>query len=175
METTTETNNDFLPPEGRPQFLSVLCILTWICSGLIFITTVWGALFQPSQEESYEQIEKIRTMNPEAADRMEEAIESQTPVAKGLSTAFTLIGLALTTLGSVQMWNRRKKGFYLYLGGEILPYANFAFAGASGLGALGAMGGMSATTMAAIAITIMLLFDVLFIAMYAANMKHMNE
>ena len=134
MEVNSATNKDFMPPEGRPQFLSVLCILTWICSGLIFVSTLWSVIFQPSQEETYAQIEKIRAMNPDAADRMEEAIDSQTPMAKGISTAITLLGLALTTIGTIHMWNRRKKGFYFYLGGEILPYANFAFAGATGMG-----------------------------------------
>lgn len=175
METTEQINNDFLPPEPRPQFLSVLCILTWICSGLMFISTAWGAMFQPSEEETYAQIEKIRAMSPDAADKMEAAIESQTPLSKGMSSALTLIGLGLTVFGTMQLWQLKRGGFKFYLMGELIPYLGFIFTGTEGLGAMGAMSSMSANMIAAIVISLMLIFDGIFIAMYAANLKHMKE
>jgi len=175
METTEQIDNDFLPPETRPQFLSVLCILTWICSGLIFISTAWGALFPPSQEETYEQIENMRKVSPDAADKLEAAFESQTPLAKGMSSALTLIGLGLTVFGTMQLWQLKKSGFKLYILGELIPYLGFIFTGTEGMGAMGAMSGMSANMIAAIAITVMLIFDGIFVMMYAANLKHMKE
>lgn len=175
METNQAINNQFVPEEGRPQFLSVLCILTWICSGLMFLSTAWSVLFQPSQEEMYTQIEEMRKISPEGADRMEAAYESQTPMSKGVSTGLSLIGLGLTVLGTVQMWQLKRGGFKFYLAGELLPYLAFFFTGTEGLQAMGAMGGMSANTIAFIAITVMLIFDGIFIGMYAANLKYMNK
>lgn len=175
METSEPINNEFVPTEERPQFLSVLCILTWICAGLMFLSTAWSVFFQPSQEEMYAQIEKMREMSPEAADRMEAEYESQTPLSKGMSTALSLIGLGLTVFGTMQMWNLKRGGFKFYLAGELVPYLGFIFTGTEGLGAMGAMSGMSAGAIAAIAITVMLIFDGVFIGMYAANLKHMTK
>ena len=175
MEENQTVNNPFVPAEERPQFLSVLCILTWICSGLIFLSTMWSVVFQPSQEEMYQRIEEIRKVSPDGADRMEAAYENQTPLSKGISTGLSLIGLGLTVLGTVQMWQLKRGGFKFYIAGELLPYLAFFATGTEGLQAMGAMGGMSAGAIASIAITVMLIFDGIFIAMYAANLKHMNK
>jgi len=43
------------------------------------------------------------------------------------------------------------------------------------MSALGAMGGMSGSAVLGITIAVMALFDGIFIAMYAANTKHMTN
>lgn len=176
METSIDTNqvNDFMPEPARPQFLSALCILTWVCSGIIFIMTVWGAVFQPSPEEQLQQIEKIREVNPAAADQMEMALENQSASYKIINTLLTLVGLGLTTYGVWLMWNLKKKGLYLYIAGELVPYLSFAFGGAEAMGSMSAMTGMSKAALVGAMIGVMALFDGIFIAMYAANAKHMK-
>jgi hypothetical protein len=174
MENTTEptTTAAFLPEPARPQFLSVLCILTWISCGILFITTVWGVAFKPSKEEQYEQIEKIREMSPEAADKMEAVLEKQDGTSELLGTALSLIAIGLSAYGAYLMWQLRRRGFYFYVAGEVLPYLGFLTGGAEAMAALGSIGG-GAT--ASILIGIMVILDVVFIAMYAMNLKHMRN
>ncbi len=176
METPIEqsaTSNDFMSEPARPQFLSVICILTWVCCGFMFITTVWNVLFQQSPEQQMEQIEKIRQLNPEAAEQMELALENQSQSFKTINTLLTLIALALTAFGTWMMWNLKKNGFYFYLAGEFLPYLAFFMGGAEAMSSMSAMTGMSASAVLGITIAVMALFDGVFIAMYAANTKHM--
>lgn len=175
METNDNlTTIDFMQEPARPQFLSVLCILTWVLSGLLFISTVWSAINQPTPEEQYEQIEKIREVSPQAAERMEAALEGQSDTFKIVNTILNLLALGFTVFGAMQMWQLKKKGFYLYLVGELLPYLSFVVGGAKAIGAMGAMSGMSEGATIGIALGMMLLFDGIFIAMYAANLKHMK-
>jgi hypothetical protein len=176
METTINTDSSPQTPAERPQFLSVLCILTWVMCGFTFISSVWGIIGRPSPEEQYEQIEKIReSLGPEAAAKMEEVMEKQQdPTTQVLGTAFTLVSIGLSAFGAWLMWQLRRKGFYFYLGGELLPYLYFLFAGAEAMSAFEAFGQMGATA-GYIFIGLLVLFDVLFIAMYAANLKHMRQ
>lgn len=177
MDNLSSSNSDlkdFMEESARPQFLSVLCILTWVMSALMFISTLWGAFNQPTPEEQFEQIEKIRERSPEMADRMEAAFESQSDSYKIVNTILTLIALGLTSFGVMLMWQLKKNGFYFYLVGELIPYLGFAMGGTKAIGAMGAMTGMSESAMVGIAIGVMALFDGVFIAMYAANFKHMK-
>lgn len=176
METNVESQfaSDMNLEPARPQFLSVLCILTWICSGLLFISTLWGVIFQPSPEKQQEQIEQIRAVSPEAADKMEEALESQSSGAKIMTNVLSLIAVSLCAYGALLMWQFKKTGFYIYLIGEALPYLGFLFGAADAMKASASMMGMSGSTFLGIAIAVMATFDGIFIAMYAANVKHMK-
>jgi hypothetical protein len=175
METIIDNQNDpnaIIAPE-RPQFLSVLCILTWIACGLMFISTLWGVLFQPSAEQQYEQIEKIREISPEAAEQMEAALENQKGTGQLMSMALNLIAIGLSAFGAYFMWMLRRKGFYFYLAGETLPYLGFLFGGAEALSAVGSMSTMG-PAIVGIAIGGMVVFDILFVVLYAVNLKHMR-
>jgi hypothetical protein len=177
METTYEnqpvSHMDAQP--ARPQFLSVLCILTWVCCSLIFISTIWGVIFQPSPEKQLEEIERIRTYSPEAADKMEEVFERQSSGGgQVMNTVLTLIALGLSAFGAYMMWQLKKTGFYLYVAGELIPYVGFLFGGTEALSAAGSMSGMG-DAFVGMAIGIMLVFDVLFIVLYGLNLKHMKK
>lgn len=159
----------------KPQFLKVLCILTWTCCGLLFLSTLWGVLFPPSAEKQQEQIEQIRALNPEAADKMEEALLNQNETDKLITNIINIVAIALSFFGALQMWQLKKLGFYFYLTGEILPYIGLAFGGASAMTSAGAMGGSMGKAIVTITIALMIIFDVAFIIMYALNLKHMNK
>lgn len=159
---------------ARPQFLSVLCILTWVACGFIFITTTWGIIFKPSPEKQMEQIEQIRAVSPDAADKMEAALESQSGTTQILQNLLTLIAVAISAYAAMLMWQLKKNGFYLYLVGEILPYFGFLIVGTEGISAVGSMTGMGGSIVGMV-IAIMVIVDGVFIGMYAANLKHMNK
>src|SRR5689334_16169497 len=125
METTVNETSGIAAEPMRPQFLSVLCILTWVCAGLMFVASVWGILFQPSPEKQLEKIEEMRSVSPEMADKMEAALEKQGGTMQVVNTILSLIALALSAYGAYMMWQLKKTGFYLYLAGELLPYLGF--------------------------------------------------
>ena len=177
MEETlsNQHSNDILPEPARPQFLTVLCILTWVCAGLMLIMSLLGIINKPSPEEQAEQIEKIRAMSPEAAENMEAAFESQNGNAKILNTLLGILAIAISSMGAMMMWQLKKKGFYIYLIGELVPYFGLLFAGKESFGMLASTLGMSANAMLGIVVGMMLLFDGIFIAMYAVNVKYMKS
>ncbi|MBS1651327.1 MAG: hypothetical protein JSU07_04875 [Bacteroidetes bacterium] len=156
----------------RPQLLSVSCILTWVCCGLMFILSLWG-LLRDTPENRAQQIEKMRQVNPEMADKMEEAMSETSNSSKQVNTAVNFICLAFSAIGATLMWQLKKKGFYLYLAGEIVPYTGMFLSGKTSMAALSGFGSMG-TTIFATAIAIMIIFDAVFIGFYAVNLKHMK-
>lgn len=174
MESTpaNEPVLDTLPTAPtRPQFLTVLCILTWIACGLLFISTVWGVLFRPNAEEQYAQIEKMREVSPEAAENMEALLQKQNSPSQYINTALSLVAIGLSAYGAYLMWQLRRRGFYFYIAGELLPYLGFVVAGDAAMAALNMIGSAGA----AVVIGVMLLFDIVFIAMYGVNLKYMTR
>jgi hypothetical protein len=91
-----------------------------------------------------------------------------------ISTITTLPGILnlVATLiclwGVIQMWQLKKMGFYIYLVGEIAPLvisiATIGFAGMFNFA-----GGLMALAMA-----FGFLFSVIFILLYALNLKHLH-
>jgi hypothetical protein len=174
MENTNQFTNDIAPTPKRPQFLSALCILTWICCGFLLLSALAGLFMQPSPEKQAEQLEQMRQFSPEAAEQMEAAFAEQGGAMQIVSQVLNLIAIGLSAYGAWLMWNLRKKGFYFYIAGEIIPYSGFFLAGKSAMAALSAMGGMGNAIMG-VAIVVMLVFDAAFIIMYGVNLKHMNN
>ena len=104
METTNTQTFSAMDPQPpvapqRPQFLTVLCILTWIACGLLLVSTLWGVMFQDSPEEQYENIERMREVNPEMADKMEQAIEVQQESNQTLGILINLVAIGLSAFG----------------------------------------------------------------------------
>lgn len=172
--TSTGFTNDIAPQPARPQFLATLCILTWVCVALLLVFSLIGLVMKPSPEKQAEQIEQIRAFNPEAADQMEAAMAEQGSTTQILSQVLNIIALGLSGYGAWMMWNLKKTGFYVYIAGEIIPYAGFMMGGQAAMAAVSSMGGAASAAMG-IAITLMVIFDLAFIIMYAVNLKHMNK
>ena len=171
METNIDFTND-IKPIGRPKLLSVTCILTWIACGLLMISALSGLITQ-SPEKEHEQIEKMRQFSPEAADKMEAALADNNGTKKILTTLLNIIAIALCAFGAAQMWNLKQTGFYFYLIGEVIPYIGLFISGTGALSAVGAMMGGMGTAIVGVAITLMIIFDAVFIVMYAVNLKYM--
>lgn len=176
MENTLDNqfNNDLSATPARPQFLTVLCILTWVMCGIMLILSLFGMVSKPSAEVQKEQIEQIRQFNPDAAVKMEEALAEQGGGSQIISVILSLLACALSGYGAYMMWNLKKTGFYLYIVGEFLPYLGMLVGGAAGLSALSAMGG-GAQMAGAIVIGLMVIVDIVFIVLYGLNLKHMNK
>jgi hypothetical protein len=175
METTMNSNVEMnVPAEPvRPSFLKVLCILTWIMCGITFISTVYNVVFEKSAEEKMQQIENMREINAEAADKMEAALAAQEGPYQTVNMILSLIAVGLSAYGAVMMWRLQRRGIFLYAAGELIPYIGFAFGGYEAIQASGSMTPFG-ESFGMIMIGIMIFFDFLFIAFYAMNLKHMR-
>jgi predicted small integral membrane protein len=156
-----ENENAELVPAKRPQFLTVLCILTFIGAGLGLLGGFWNLIKAPTALEEIESIQSMGTM-PEGgmfADMMESAVlaaQNAYPLA-----ITTIVSNLLCLLGAMFMWKQRKNGYYIYVAAQlmalIVPTALIGFGGAfSGFMVIGAI------------------FPIAFIVMYGVNMKHMS-
>ena len=151
----------------RPTFLTVLCILTFIGSGWSIYS---GISNYYTADVAYglvnEQFERVQDDlsdqdGVEAATKLLQSIgDSMTPEKiknNGIATAITSL---ITLIGAILMWGLRKTGFYVYVIGAIAaviaPITIFGgFAGALASGGAAFVG-------------------ILFIVLYALNLKHLR-
>lgn len=176
METLQENQlqSSELENNKRPQFLNILCILSFIWCGLVLLGTLYG-MYQMQPEVMQNQIDALRTVNPEMAEQMEDQmIEFQENVYMQISQYLGFLYLLLSFLGILMMYKLKKKGFYFYLAGELLPYTGLLFTG-KGMSLSLKMGGESMNTIAIIVMVMSLVIDFGFMIMYGLNLKHMKN
>ncbi len=146
MEQTNTTTT-------RPTFLTVLCILTWVGSGIGLISGLIGIIGASALE---------------GIDMGDSALNATMENAKMIQYA-SFVCIILCIVVSVMMLQMKKTGFYLYLVGELAPLAlSFLM-----LGSIGAASGLAGGAMAA-AGAIAAIFPIAFVVMYALNLKHMK-
>jgi hypothetical protein len=145
----------------RPQFLTVLCILTFIGCALTFCLSIWQYKSINDSSVALENMGSIQDdtygMVSDVQATMMKAVENAVP-----NLVIGLVCSLICLFGALQMWKLKKIGFFIYCIGEITP----AIAGFI----LGA-GGLIGTTSA----IIWLLIAIVWIVLYAVNLKHMNQ
>lgn len=168
MENLDEVN---VESTGRPTFLTVLCILTFVGAGIGFLAGIYSLLTVQSTINQLEQAQNsMGDLGNTFGNDFDNIIKSQIEVTKKfgfISALLNSIGSALCLLGAFWMWSLKKNGFYVYVIGQILPL----------IASFGLMGGMNLGMFAGIAAVAMIigaLFPIAFIVMYALNLKHMN-
>lgn len=163
---------------GRPPFLTVLCILTFVWAGASILISLFQIpnLYIPTVDNPQLQVsmEQIRATNPDVADKMisvfEEADKHKIP-----NWIFSFVGNCFSLMGAMMMWHLQKRGFFIYIAAELIPtILSLAFSGLSGIiDALGALGPFVHAAII-IAIVIVFLFDIAFIVMYGLHLKYMT-
>ncbi|CCZ09745.1 MULTISPECIES: hypothetical protein [Culturomica] len=166
MENPFETNQ-----LKRPTFLTVLCILTFIGSGWGVLSQLFSLLFTNLVDVSA-QTEQLNTMmdNMESGagtsflsgilSSSQEVMQATMMHAKSIAVISLVLSL-LSLCGAILMFSLRRIGFYIYTVAQLLllfvvPY----FAGFSMIVVMGML--FSA------------LFTVVFIILYALNLKAMR-
>ncbi len=158
----------------RPTFITVLAILSFIgvawqiISG--FITMAAGAVSSTitgagkSYAEGLESLEGME--NIEGMDQAMSGLNEAVDAAGALAQNATLLGIInivaalVCLLGVIWMWQLKKKGFFVYVVGELAaPIATIALVGFG-------LGGMMAT--------LGLIVPIIMIILYAINLKHMS-
>jgi len=162
METfaSDELNNNPEPLPSRPDFLKIICILSFVFCGIMIIIYSMGLITLFLNENTREVIwVKVIETQPQ--------FKSLDPHeflhAFGISCLYNLIGNVFSLIGVIMMWRFNKIGFFIY---TIAELAVIFFGVNMGVG----VEEKSYTTL-----MFVMLFDLVFIGMYAANLKYMNR
>lgn len=168
--TMTDTHTSSATGAARPTLLTVICIISFIMGAW----SIFGGIKTMTQDsdavlqEARSVMEQARAdlgdqANGLAGRMMDSAMELAENTARnakkiGISEiVFSLLGL----IGVWMMWNLRKNGFWLYVVAAVAGLAaQFTFMG----------GGMAALT----AVGFTAFFTLIFIILYAVNLKHMH-
>jgi hypothetical protein len=165
-------------PEKRPSFLTWLCILTFIGSSWAVISCIWSYTTASQTAAMFSENVNNRKDSTHKPDSATATIEKKQGVFEGkIKASFSkmlkeenirkaaiggLIASLLTLTGAILMWNLRRRGFYIYilgvLFGILVPFYLFG----NDLIAIGA------TSFANF-------FGLVFIALYALNLKSMKK
>lgn len=164
-------HTDHTAPAQRPTFLTVLCILSFI-GGLWGVVEGFRTGFTDKAQQDLEQarveIEEamgaMQGQESEFAQRIMEQGMIMAEQAAAQAKSLGIVGLVtslISLLGVWMMWNLRKTGFWVYtlaaLVGLIAPLYFLGF-----------------STMAFIALGFGGLVSIVFIILYAVNLKHMR-
>lgn len=153
-------------PRKLPETLNVLTILTLVACGIFFLLQIY----------SFANAKKIYDMAIASQQKMENAptflrnLQGPDPIGQATRNyenrvplfVLGVVCLALCTYGAIQMRKLKKLGFYVYCIGEIvLPLLTIAiFSGVSAFTGIGFFFGI--------------LIYLLFIVLYATQLKHMK-
>ncbi|UEG48727.1 hypothetical protein LK994_08765 [Ferruginibacter lapsinanis] len=171
--TDISTNYD-QPVAKRPNFLTVLCVLTFIGSGWGLISNTMqyfsvdknAAAISMVKESTNAEMEKAAAGNDAggkiAKDMMNGVLNVLTPENLKKMSIAGIATAILCLAGAILMWGLKKTGFYAYIAGTLVGIITpFVLFGGSSLMAVG----MSA---------IMGFFGVVFVILYGVNLKHMH-
>lgn len=135
--------------EGRPQFLTALCVLTWIWNGMMsLLALIIMALAGPVFELIRSGEVPMEAGQKEQMDQILDLGDGVLIAIFGVFLAFSMIQIVAAWF----MWKQRKLGFYIYVGANTLLLAGYFTGGSWFLGSI----------------------TVGFIGMYAANLKAMR-
>lgn len=159
-----------------PKTLKVLGILSLIMGGLMILLTLWSIKkdYLPSEDDiagKAKIMEDVQRQNP--VDGLEKAtafFESQP--TSNLISLFTQV---ISVIGVILMLKLKKNGFYIYIFGELISYFIIAvlFGVSAFYGIAEAYGGI-VKTIGMIVPVLMVIQDVIFIVLYAKQLKYMS-
>ena len=145
----------------RPVFLQVLCILTFVGTGIAIISAVFSIVVMGQMQDT------MNSMNDAMLDmEVETGFDNMYRWSK-IAQFLNLFGAVLCLVGALFMWRLRKFGYFIYVFGQALPlFGAFMTFNSMNLGVFGGFGFIS--------MFIGALFPIAFIIMYGLNLKHMH-
>lgn len=150
-------------PQKLPGLLNVLSILTLIGCGFVGLSGIYSYFTVCESIQKMEELDLDSLGGGAMGKMMENATEMLQKQCdhKMVILIITLVSVALCVVGALQMRKLSKSGFLLYTVGELLyPIASVLLLG------LGSMAGL--------ALVSSLLFPVVFIILYATQLKYMR-
>jgi len=147
------------PMPERPEFLKILCILSFIGSGLMLLVYALGSMALGLSSGTIEEIWPQMTASYPQFENVD-GVEFFNQV--GMYSVYGLIANIFSLIGVIMMWRLDKIGFYLYLIAELT--INF-FSFNLNTGEEGSQTG---------SLVFYIILDLAFITMYYLNLKHMK-
>ncbi len=171
METNTL---ELTTTNPLPKFLKTLCILSFIMCGLMLLFGLMGLknLFMSAEDimAMNPYMQKMQDNNPESYQAILDSMQY-----KNISAIMGFLVPLISLTGVIYMWKMKKTGFYIYLIGEVLPYlVVYLTSGLSVMYASTSMMGDKGEMIINIFLGSVVLFDIVFIILYALNLKHMK-
>lgn len=160
MEESTLENLEH-QPKKRPVFLTVLCILSFIGSGLAVISALPGLLFT-NQTQTFYTLADSPLYRGGALPSLEDFL-FWTNVSNIVNILSALLGLA----GALLMWRLKKSGFFLYAFSWLVSVGVALVTTKIILAPF--MGGLA---FAIVGLNVVIM--IAFLIMYGVNLKHMN-
>lgn len=162
MEPTT---TEAVLPAKRPKFLTVLCILSFVGIGISLVSGIISYFSYSALASAGGLLNGIGAgvKDGEKIGESMNALASAMGMDYGKWALVSLIQAILNIpilVGVLMMWKQKKVGFYIYTPFEIIQPAMPIIFG------LGLVGGLSAI--------LSLIFAIVFVVLYALNLKHMN-
>lgn len=163
-----------LQPEKRPSFLTWLCILSFIGSGWTIISSIYtyttaykyAGILNRKSEIKKDTVQLNSPKGEVQKEGMSEKVKSSFSkiLQKENMRKLALGNLAaslFTLCGAILMWNLKKTGFYLYIFGVIISLLIPFYIFGNDMIAVGATSFNN-------------FFGLIFIALYALNLKSMK-
>jgi hypothetical protein len=152
--------NDLAPLPDRPQFLKVLCILSFVACGLFILIYSLGSMAMGMSEETISGVwDKVIESQPQ--------LESVNPVEffhkVGKLCLYNLLTNIASLVGVILMWRLNKIGFVIYIIAELAT--NF----------MGLDMNVEGADKSSLSMIFSIAVDLVFIVMYALNLKYMNK
>ncbi len=152
--------NDLAPLPDRPQFLKVLCILSFVACGLFILIYSLGSMAMGMSEETISGVwDKVIESQPQ--------LESVNPVEffhkVGKLCLYNLLTNIASLVGVILMWRLNKIGFVIYIIAELAT--NF----------MGLDMNVEGADKSYLSMIFSIAVDLVFIVMYALNLKYMNK
>lgn len=139
----------------RHSFLTVLCILSFIGIGIGIIVSIYNITNLSKNIEMMNQYSNM--LNTSYEGILDKLIKWGKTIY-----VIEIVANIICLIGVWMMWNLKKLGYFTYVVGEIAP-ATASFILLGGYGVLGTL-----------AMVLGLIIPVLFIILYALNLKHMS-
>ena len=152
--------NDLAPLPEKPQFLKVLCILSFVACGLFILIYSIGSFAIGISEETISGVwDQVLVSQPQ--------LESVNPVEffheVGKLCLYNLFTNIASLVGVILMWRLNKIGFVIYIIAELAT--NF----------MGLDLNVEGADKSSVSMIFSIVIDLVFIIMYAVNLKHMNK
>lgn len=165
---TENMNLDMEEPKPRPGFLTVLCVLSFISTGIGLISGLVNFVFGPSSEEQMlatkvemtKSISELRDAGMDSFVSFMEKIQNMTEEINAnfyLASIISLLVVIIGFYGVLQMWKGRKIGFHIYIAYCLLSIASIYIY-------------VSPANVSSIIVIFNLVLSGLFIFMYSRNL-----
>ena len=145
----------------RPTFLKVICIISFVMTGLSILVFAFGSAicFSIGEDAVSEVWDKVVATQPSFANMDPMTFFQEV----GKLCLYNFIANIVTLVGLIMMWRLNRMGLFIYAAAELATnFTGFAVDMGDQSSSIGSL-------------VFYLVLDIAFITMYALNLKHMKK